>query len=438
MREPSRPELTSLQLVQRSSAMRMLNRCLVGLLVTSLVALIIVPWQQNVTGAGRVVAFDPFDRVQRIAAPVGGRVDRAWVIEGSRVEKGDPLLEIVDNDPSILRRLEEQRSALKAQLAASQERVGLFGSQVGSLESARDLAVQSAEGQVEVAKAAVESARFGLEATRAAEVQARRNFERHQELVEEGLASEFEYEVAERSFREARARVAQARQELAASRADLEAKIAELGQVKTEVSARIDSTRASGESAEVDLAALRERLTVLETRIAQQNTQRVTAPRAGTVLRLFASPGAELVSAGDPLLELVPETEGRAVELWVDGNDVPLIRPGRPVRLQFEGWPAVQFSGWPSVAVGTFGGRVALVDPSDDGRGRFRLLVAPDEDDVPWPEGPQLRQGALAKGFVLLDRVSLGYELWRQANGFPPTVAMDAGGADASGRGGSK
>ena len=29
--------------------------------------------------------------------------------------------------------------------------------------------------------------------------------------------------------------------------------------------------------------------------------------------------------------------------------------------------------------------------------------------------------------------VSLGYELWRQANGFPPTVAMESKGAAASG-----
>jgi hypothetical protein len=99
-----------------------------------------------------------------------------------------------------------------------------------------------------------------------------------------------------------------------------------------------------------------------------------------------------------------------------------LIEEGRPVRLQFEGWPAVQFAGWPAVAVGTFGGRVALIDPSDDGRGRFRLLVVPDELDAPWPEARFLRQGVRAKGFVLLDQVSLGYELWRRANGFPPTV----------------
>jgi hypothetical protein len=114
------------------------------------------------------------------------------------------------------------------------------------------------------------------------------------------------------------------------------------------------------------------------------------------------------------------------VEIWVDGNDMPLISPGRPVRLQFEGWPAVQFVGWPSVAVGTFGGIVRLVDATDDGSGKFRVLVEPDPKDDPWPSGAYLRQGVRANGWVLLNQVPLGFELWRQFNGFPPAVAKAA------------
>ena len=122
------------------------------------------------------------------------------------------------------------------------------------------------------------------------------------------------------------------------------------------------------------------------------------------------------------LLEIVPATSRPAVELWVRGVDAPLIEPGRKVRLQFEGWPAVQFMGWPSVAVGTFGGTVALVDPTDSGDGRFRLMVVPDEDDEPWPSDRFLRQGARTKGWVLLNEVKLWFEMWRQLNGFPPAV----------------
>jgi hypothetical protein len=132
-----------------------------------------------------------------------------------------------------------------------------------------------------------------------------------------------------------------------------------------------------------------------------------------------------MVKAGDPLVLLVPEAGSRAVELYVDGNDAPLVEPGRPVRIQFEGWPAVQFVGWPSVAVGTFPGEVAFIDAHDDGKGRFRVVVVPTESDA-WPEGRYLRQGVRANGWVLLNRVKLGFELWRRFNGFPPALDESA------------
>ena len=126
------------------------------------------------------------------------------------------------------------------------------------------------------------------------------------------------------------------------------------------------------------------------------------------------------------LFVIVPEATELAVEMKVSGNDMPLIHEGDRVRLQFEGWPAVQFVGWPSVAVGTFGGNVNRVFPTDDGKGNFRILVSEaktTESDSDWPDDRYLRQGVRANGWVLLKRVPLGYEIWRQLNGFPPTVA---------------
>jgi hypothetical protein len=72
--------------------------------------------------------------------------------------------------------------------------------------------------------------------------------------------------------------------------------------------------------------------------------------------------------------------------------------------------------------VGTFGGEVILIDATDDGTGRFRILVAPDSGDEAWPETRYLRQGVRANGWVLLQQVKLGFELWRRFNGFPPTT----------------
>ena len=122
-----------------------------------------------------------------------------------------------------------------------------------------------------------------------------------------------------------------------------------------------------------------------------------------------------------------------AVELNVRGLDLPLIHVGDEVRLQFDGWPAIQFVGWPSVAVGTFGGKVIAVNPSDDSKGNFKIIVGPDPEDPKqdkWPDSRYLRQGVRAKGWVILSTVPLYFEIWRQLNGFQPTVEKSMDGEE--------
>lgn len=171
-----------------------------------------------------------------------------------------------------------------------------------------------------------------------------------------------------------------------------------------------------------ELSSATSELARAQVKVSRQSAQIVTAPRVGTIQRIFSAQGSVIVKAGDPIAVLVPSTEDTAVELFVDGNDLPLVSVGRKVRLQFEGWPALQFVGWPSVAVGTFGGKVALVDFTDNGSGKFRSIVLPDKDDAPWPPGTFIRQGLRVQGWILLDQVSLGYELWRRFNGFPQSL----------------
>ncbi len=160
-----------------------------------------------------------------------------------------------------------------------------------------------------------------------------------------------------------------------------------------------------------------------EVELSRQQQQTVVAPRDGRIRRIQIGSGQTKVKAGDPLVEFVPDTENRAVELYADANDLPLVHSGRKVRLQFEGWPAVQFTGWPSVSVGSFGGVVTMVDPSVDSNGQFRILVKPDpEDPEPWPDEFFLRQGTRVLGIINLDVVTAGYEVWRQINGFPKSM----------------
>ncbi|MEO1034123.1 MAG: HlyD family efflux transporter periplasmic adaptor subunit [Pseudomonadota bacterium] len=162
----------------------------------------------------------------------------------------------------------------------------------------------------------------------------------------------------------------------------------------------------------------------LEVNISRQSVQTVRAPRDGVILRVNAGDAATFVNSGQVVATFVPDNVERAVEIYVDGRDVALVQPGDKVRLQFEGWPAVQFSGWPSVAIGTFGGLVTAVDASAGINGQFRVLVVEDFDDPnPWPDAGYVRFGANVRGWILLEQVTVGYEIWRQLNNFPPNFA---------------
>lgn len=304
-------------------------KILISFLLFFAVILTFVPWLQTSKGTGQVSALDPNDRMQNITSNLKGRINKWLVRDGAYVNKGDPLVEIVDNDPMLPDRLRAERDSVLRSF--------------------------------EAAKAAAETSLL--------------NFNRQKSLFKDGLTSRLKLEKAKIEYKK-----------YLSSEANYAVKLAQA-----------------------------------EVKLSRQQTQMVTAPRDGTILRIFKGSGSVFVKEGDKLASFVPETSKTAVEIYIVGNDLPLVYPGRKVRLQFEGWPAVQFSGWPSVAIGTFGGVVTSVDASASKNGKFRVIVTPDENEN-WPDNKFLRQGTRVVGWVTLNTVSLGYELWRQFNGFPPSL----------------
>ncbi|MEN9800405.1 MAG: hypothetical protein RL653_4102 [Pseudomonadota bacterium] len=416
----------ALALVPASRPARVVARMGLVALVVSVFTLAVVPWQQSVVGAGRVIAYSPTERQQNIEAPIEGRVVHWAVQEGSRVKKGDLVVELSDNDPDLVQRLEQERRAVLARIDAARARMESIEGRMDALRASGANAGAATSERARMAAERTRAAEQAVEAVRAAQETARLNVERQRQLSGSGLVSRRQVEVAELEMTRARTETERAEATLAAARNEQRALAADLAKVGTDARAAVNDAQATRASAEAEAANAFAELARIDVRLARQGAQRVLAPMDGTILRLGGAVGGEMVKAGDVLAAIVPDTESRAVELWVDGNDVPLLTEGRKVRLQFEGWPALQFSGWPSVAVGTFGAEVKLIDASDDGKGRFRVVALPDTEDDPWPPGRFLRQGVRVNGWVLLDQVKLGFELWRRLNGFPPTTDVGA------------
>lgn len=397
-------------------------RSLLVLFLLLLIFLLLTPWQQNVRGYGRVVAFIPYERQQFIGAPVEGRIAHWLVTEGTRVKKGQVLAEMLDNDPHFLQRIEAEKKAALERQAAVDRRLQTVQSQLRMTELARPQALSAADSRVLMARERSKAAQQAVAAANAAQKTSALNLARQQRLFSKGLTSKRTFELAELENAQRETEYERAKATLQAANSEVDALSADAGKLGNDTTSAIEKSRAELNKVIEEQNYVKAELLKLGTRLARQMTQTIVAPREGTVLRLLTSPGAELIKAGQALAILVPDSQERAVELWLDGNDLPLVVKNSHVRLQFEGYPAVQFGGWPEFSIGSFGGQVALIDSTDDGKGHFRVLVSPDKNDIAWPELRFLRQGVRVNGWVLLGQVTLGYELWRIFNGFPPLV----------------
>ncbi len=421
--------MPSLQLARSSRQARRIAVALLIMLIATIGLMTFAPWQQTITGEGYVVAYAPRERQQTLEATIEGRIVR-WneeLVENARVAKGDFIAEIRDIDDQYSARLQGQLENTSAILESSRKIVEATEGQLNAyrrvqteVEAAQNAYVQSAmqkvaaaEQKLAIAEAAIPQLKAAFD--RAKELQAAGNIalEKLQEIERKLLESQGK-------VKEESANLSAARAELMGKQSDKEAYIHKAAADVSYYEGALDKTRAEVSKADKEMHDM-------ESKVARQNTQQITAPFDGYIVHLSSNGGSQLVKKGDPICTLVPYTKDRAVQIWLDGNDAPLVEAGRHVRLQFEGWPAIQFAGWPSVAVGTFGGKVVSVDMVDNGKGKFRCQILPDATDSEhWPEERFLRQGVRANGWVLLEQVPLWFEVWRKLNGFPPTVELDS------------
>jgi multidrug efflux pump subunit AcrA (membrane-fusion protein) len=456
---PAEPDL-HLPAIRLSQTPRAVRRLAFGLVLGLFLLLPVagfVPWMQTVPGQGQTIAFHPARRPQFIVSPIEGRVKKWHVVEGDRVRAGQLLVDLVDNDPLILERLREQELLALQRLTLADGRVKDQESRLQYVQQEREVLlaeagyrVEQAQAQVLVAQQELERARFDLQRE---ELNYQRTLRLYRSSLGEGkVVSKDELEEAERRRNLAKAQVPLAEARVKLAEKTLAAAEAQREATDKRTAALIQTEEAALKAALSEQAAVRQQYLMVRSQVQRQENQRVYAPVSGVIFRILANAeaGGQLVRPGERLAVLVPDLEQSSgpssrpaelallgglaygfydpltwgdypaivAELYIDGNDLPLVKKGAPVLLQFEGWPAVQLASFPQVAAGTFRGEVYLVDPTSDGNGRFRILVAPAAGEK-WPEYEYLRQGVRAQGWILLRQVPLGYEVWRVLNGFP-------------------
>lgn len=410
--------LESVKLLARPASLRTLRRWVIGVFI-AVAVVAVLPWQQNIQGAGEVTALAASERPQQAVAAVGGRVAQWFVQEGESVRAGDPLVALAEVkesylDPQALERLGDQVRAKRVAVEQKRQKAVALAVQSGALDSAWRFARIRAENRIAQLTASLRAAQLD---DSLAQVQSTRI----EALFADGLRSRAELEQARQRAQRASATATEVEAALGTARADRAGVDADYTEKLAKVDGERRATLAEVAEGEAEIA----KLATGEANLAErQELLVVRAPGDGIVVRAMRGGIGEIVKDGEAIATVQPANPTLAVALQVPPRDVPLLRLGDRVRLEFAGWPAMQFSGWPSVAVGTFGGRVAVIDQVASPDGTYRVLVEPDPAEDAWPA--ELRMGSGARGWALLREVRVWFEVWRLLNGFPPALPDDA------------
>lgn len=420
-----RPENWSgLQRVNQYKSGRLLLRLLSILSLVFLIALFL-PWTQHIRTKGKVTTLLPQQRPQGINSIIPGKIETWHVREGDAVAKGDTILYLTEIksdyfDRDLISRTKNQISAKSSTAGAYASKATALADQLVALKSSRDAKLIETNNKLEQYRLKVISDSIDTKAKLLNFDIAKEQYDRQVKLYNQGLKSLTDLEKRELNLQKSEAEYISATNKLRASKAAVQAVLAEITGVDAKYEqdiAKASSDRFSALSSKYDAEGT---INKLENSLANYQVRNdyyyITAPQDGIITKTTKAGIGEIIKEGEEVATIMPSTYELAVEMYVKPIDLPLLNIGQEVRLLFDGWPAIIFSGWPNSSYGTFGGKVFAVDNFISDNGHYRILVAQDPTE-PWPD--LLKVGGGTNGLVLLNDVSIWYEIWRNLNGFP-------------------
>lgn len=392
-----------------------------------LLMLVFLPWTQNIRSRGYITTLQPDQRPQTINSVIAGKIEKWFVKEGDFVNKGDTILfisEVKDEyfDPELLSRTEDQIKSKELSVRSYMDKINSLDTQIDALLQTKKLKTEQANNYIKQAQLKILSDSVDLEAAKTNYQIAIKQFERQEELYKQGLKSLTDLESRKLKLQETQAKMISAENKLLTSRNELINAQVEINSIINQYRDKLSKAESEKYAALSNMYDAEAVVTKMQNQYMNYSVRKgmyyITAPQTGYVTKAIRSGIGETIKEGEEMVSIMPAKYDLAVEMYIKPFDLPLVNKGQKVRFIFDGWPSVVFSGWPNVSYGTYGGKVIAIDNFISENGKYRILVAPDKDDVKWPEA--LRVGSGANGIALLKDVPIWYELWRNLNGFPP------------------
>ena len=405
---------------------KILNRII---LVFSIIGIIVLflPWTQNISGSGAVTTLKPNQRPQTIQSLISGRIEKWYVKEGDFVKKGDTILfisEIKEDylDPNLVSITKNQMDAKKMSAQSYSGKVTTLSTQIQAIENEKRLKMQQAQNKIRQALLKIKSDSIDVIATKTQVKIATTQFNRSVQLNKEGLKPLTDVEEKRLKLQDAEAKIITQENKLLASRNEFINSQIEINRIAAEYSDKASKARSDQYTALSNQYDTNAQVNKLENQYVNYSIRNgmyyIKAPQDGYINRALQSGIGESIKEGTSIASIMPANYEIAVETYIAPIDLPLVKRGEKVRVWFDGWPTIVFSGWPNMSYGTFGGKIVAIENFISENGKYRVLIAPDEEEAKWPK--QLSIGAGAQTIALLDIVPIWFEVWRTLNGFPP------------------
>jgi len=395
-----------------------------GITLVILCGFLFLPWTQNVRAPGKLTTLYPSQRPQTVQNIIPGRIEKWYIREGQHVKKGDTILQISEIkdfyfDPQLLERTSEQISSKSSAATNYMEKSEALGQQILALNKSLANRLEQAQNTLRQSELRVISDSIDYQAAQLEFQIAEQRVKRMEELYDQGLKSLTDLETRRLRIQEMKAGMISAENKLLSARNQLEISRIELQSVQNDFTERLSKARSEKNSALSTYYDTEAQVSKLENELSnyrvRQDNYFITAAVNGYITQSISEGIGETIAQGTEIVSIMPEEYDLAVELFVAPVDFPLMRMGNPVRLMFDGWPAIVFSGWPQLSNGTFEGRIIAIDNFISPNGKYRIMVVPDEDEISWPD--DLRVGTGSNGIMLMKNVPLWYEIWRQISG---------------------
>jgi membrane fusion protein, adhesin transport system len=406
------------------------------LLVLSLMLVIILfmPWTQNIRAKGKVTTLTPDQRPQTIHATIAGRIEKWYVREGQKVKRGDTIVFLSETktdyfDPQLLERTAQQVAAKENAVGSYGNKASALGEQITQTRSEMRFKKEQLTNKIAQTKVKLEGERQELKAGELDVETEKKQLVRAEESYKQGLTALNTLENKRLKLQQTQAKQVIFENKIQQSLQEIENLTIHLKSVESEYNGKIAKAESDKFSTMSDQFDAQEKVAKLKNQYSNYRVRAqfyyITAPTDCYITKATTVGIGETVKEGEAIVSTIPVVMDLAVEMEIDPIDLPLVELGAPVRFIFDGWPAFVFTGWPDASIGTYSGKVWAIDNVANEKGKYRLIVAPDNAQHHWPTA--LRPGSGASGFALLKDVPMWYELWRQLNGFPPDFYKSEG-----------